>query len=258
MMVLAGLWLATTAFGAPDIEPVPATCDFGVVEVGSTATALIELKNVGDTVLRLDDILLTGENAADFQITSYLYLPVFYGAGGSFYVEVTYTASAVGNSEAALRILSSDPDEATVDIPLLGQIPASQEDEEPADPAAQIAAIIEFFDQAAEAGELEGVAPFGCKDKYPCKGKEKHFCKGKGFHGQKYWKEDVHLKAFRQQLVAAQKFIDMGWNRWAAWQLQALYLKIDGLPRPPDFVEGPATAQLAEQIKQLKETLKQE
>jgi hypothetical protein len=254
MMILAGLCLAATAFGAPDIEPVPAVCEFGIVEVGSTATIQIELKNIGDSVLRLDDISLTGEDAADFQITSYLYLPVFYGAGGSFYVEVTYTASSAGSSEAALRVLSSDPDESDIQIPLLGQIPASQEEEEEEEeeegenPASQIAAIIAFFDQAVEAGDLEGVSPFGCKDKW--------FSKCKGFCFKKHWKDDVHLKAFRQQLVAVQMCIHAKWNRWAVWHLQVLYLKADGLPRPPDTVKGSATASLAEQIRQLKEALK--
>lgn len=250
IMLLAGLYLAATAFGDPDIDLVPATCDFGIVEAGTTATSLIEIKNVGDSVLRLDDIFLTGDDAADFEITSYLYLPVFYGAGGSFYVEVAYTASADGNSEAILRILSSDPDESTADLTLLGQIPSAQEEEEePVDLEGQIASIIEFFDQAVEAGELEGVSPFGCK--------VKRFGRYKSFHMKKHWNDDVHLKVFRQQLVTIQKFIENGWNRWAAWHLQALYWKADGLPRPPDTVEGAAAAELAAQIQQLLESLKQ-
>lgn len=231
--VMSGLLLAATAFADQDIEVIPAEQDFGIVELGASVKAVIELKNVGDRVLRLDDIQLIQEEGEDFKITSLLYLPVFYGAGGSFYVEVEFTPSKPGKSQATLKVISSDPDEGEVDVPLVGESPSDE-----MSPADQIAAILEFFDQAVEADELQGVVPQGMR--------KPQF--------RRYW-VDIHLRTYRHQLLCLQRTIENEWYRWALEQTKALYKKTDGEKWPPDFIEGPAAPELADKLLKLQETL---
>lgn len=234
--LMFGLLLAVTAFADQDIEVIPVEQDFGVVELGVSAKAVIELKNVGDRVLRLDNIQLIEEDGEDFKITSMLYLPVFYGAGGSFYVEIEYTPSKPGKSQAKLKVISSDPDESEVDVPLLGESPS---DEMTA--AEQIAAIIEFFDQAVEADQLEGIILHGGL-------RRRHF--------ENHW-SDARLRAYQHQLLHLQRIIENEWIRWAVEQTKSLYRKTDGKKQPPDFIEGPAAPELAEKLLELQQTLEE-
>ena len=228
-----GLFLAAAAMGAPDIELIPVEYDFGVMELGDTDSTVIEIKNAGDGVLRLDDIALTDDSSSDFQITTVFYLPVFFGAGGSFFVEVSYTPTEVGKAEATLAITSSDPDEALVEVALKGEVPADG-----VSPEEQIAAIIEFFDQAVKSGELKGIPPHGLR--------KKHF--------ESYW-TNYRLRGYRQRLLIVQRFIERGWYDWARWHVSILYSQIDGRRWPSDLIRGPATTELGEMLLELQKTL---
>jgi streptogramin lyase len=99
-----------------------------------------------------------------------------------------------------------------------------------APPKAQMAAIIDFFDSSVSAGTLTGLGPTPTSAK-------------------------GHLGALRNMLVAASNMIDSGKILDACQQLSDAYQKTDGNPSPPDFVSGPAAAQLASQIQSLMASL---
>jgi len=246
IFILFGLLLAAAAFGDPDIEVTPAEHDFGVVEVGDSASIVFELNNIGDSVLRLDEVTLVSSNNEDYKITSLLYLPAFYGPGGSFHVEVVYAPSSSGESEAILSVFSSDPDQPWLDIFLTGEAPPDG-----MTPAEQIAALIEFFDQSVRAGDIKGAVPRRCK-KARFRGfrdRDDDEVKSEGRRGT------VQLRTFRRRLEFVQRSVDREKNRWASMQLRWLSRRIDGQRRPHDWVQGPAVPELAERINQLLQTL---
>jgi len=221
--MMFGLLLASTALADQDIEVIPGEYDFGVVELGSKASAVIELKNVGDRVLRLDNIQLLEEDGEDFKITSLLFLPIFYGAGGSFYVELEYTPSKSGKSLAKLKVISSDPDESEVDVPLQGESPSEE-----LNPAEQIAVILDFYAQSVADNTLVGSG------------------NGKSAGNR--------LDTFGNMLEVLQKQIEKDAED-ALEKAESVYLKADGLSLPPDFVTGPAKEELAAMLAELKEAL---
>jgi len=91
-----------------------------------------------------------------------------------------------------------------------------------APPGGGIEETIDFFDWAVEAGELEGQGP------------------GKSANGR--------LNALRNMLENAAVLIEDGFYEEACDQLWSAYKKCDGNPKPPDFVTGEATDDLAVMI----------
>jgi hypothetical protein len=63
------------------------------------------------------------------------------------------------------------------------------------------------------------------------------------------------LGAGRNMLNAAQNVLNAGDAAGACAQLQQAYLRADGDPKPPDFVEGAAREELAEMISDLMDSL---
>jgi hypothetical protein len=66
---------------------------------------------------------------------------------------------------------------------------------------------------------------------------------------------DKRLNAFRNMVDRAGDLIEDGLIAEACQQLRDAYKKTDGLDKPPDFVSGPAAAELAELILSLMDTL---
>jgi hypothetical protein len=89
--------------------------------------------------------------------------------------------------------------------------------------------ILDFFDDAVAKGELKGSGP------------------GRSAEGR--------LKALRNMLEEAEALIQQGDIKEACGQLRQAYLRTDGEPRPPDFVEGPAAGELAQMILDLMDDL---
>jgi probable HAF family extracellular repeat protein len=86
-----------------------------------------------------------------------------------------------------------------------------------------IAELLAFFDEGLSSGTLEGSGPARS---------------GEGRAG-----------ALRNLLERAAAFIEEGHTAGACTQLNQALRRSDGLPRPPDFVEGPAAPELAERIR---------
>jgi hypothetical protein len=82
-----------------------------------------------------------------------------------------------------------------------------------------IGEVLEFFDDAVEDGTLMGSGPGGSAD--------------------------GRLSALHNKIEAAMALIDAGDIAGACMELSDAYLRTDGVSPPPDFVEGPAAAELA-------------
>lgn len=82
--------------------------------------------------------------------------------------------------------------------------------------------ILEFFDESVADGTLEGNVP--------------------GRSGKK------RLKVFRNMIVKTAHLIDCGKMKRGCKKLYWLYNRCDGLPKPKDFVAGPAAPELADMI----------
>ncbi|MFQ5650421.1 MAG: choice-of-anchor D domain-containing protein [bacterium] len=103
----------------PDIAVVPASIDFGSVTVGTSVSRQLEIKNEGSAALSIAATTLRGPDAQVFSVLT---------GGGSFTLspgatrglEIAFVPSAVGVSNASLRIDNDDPDENLLDIPLSG------------------------------------------------------------------------------------------------------------------------------------------
>jgi len=96
-------------------------------------------------------------------------------------------------------------------------------------PEEQIEHISEFFDSSVQSGQLQGTGP------------------GKSAQGR--------LGALKNMIDEAERLIDEGAISEACQQLHSIYLHIDGVTPPPDFVEGTAAAELAVKILTLMEDL---
>ncbi len=97
-------------------------------------------------------------------------------------------------------------------------------------PHEQIVTIIDFFDTSVSEGTLTGV-------------------------GSTETSADGKLNALENMLKQAEALIQSGSIAEACLQLADAYKKTDADPNPPDFVTGPAAAQLASQIQSLMTSL---
>ena len=122
---------------------------------------------------------------------------------------------------SSLRITTSA---GTIDVPLIG----TRVNVAPP-PQQQIADILAFFDAAVAVGTLQGAG------------------NGNSAGGSR--------QALRNMLEAAGDLLQQGRIGGACQQLADAHDRTDGLPRPPEFVDGPAAADLALRIADLRSAL---
>jgi len=96
-------------------------------------------------------------------------------------------------------------------------------------PEQQISATLEFFDDSVDEGTLTG--------------------NGSGNSANN------KLNALRNMIEQAGEFIESGDVAGACQQLVDAYKKTDGKPKPPDFVQGSAAAELADKIMEVIDSL---
>jgi len=186
--------------------------DFGDVELGASASAVITIQNVGFPPITIDsvELVLAG---GDFAITADPAGTVL-GIGESADVVVTFSPSALGAASATLAIDWTNGEQGTAYVEFTGVGVSA-----PGEPTT-VQDILDFFDQSDADGSLVGNGP------------------GNSADGRK--------KALRNKIKAAGDIIEDGGD--ACEQLWDSFQRCDGLPRPPDFVTGPATQTLAEMI----------
>jgi hypothetical protein len=115
-VTLTGQGVATLA---PDIAVDPAGHDYGSVVVGAQSSVSFEVHNGGIDDLAVSGTTLIGADATAFSIVAGA-APFSLAAGESRQVVVSFHPSDEATASAALRISSNDPDEGTLDVPLIG------------------------------------------------------------------------------------------------------------------------------------------
>ena len=123
-----------------------------------------------------------------------------------------------------LDITSTDPDQGLLAVGLSGLgVQAT------VPPLQQIADILAFIDASVAGGTLVGSGPANSRQ--------------------------GRLNALRNMIQAAGDLIADNFLAAACGQLLDAYQRTDGVPKPPDFVAGPAAADLAQRIQTLRTTL---
>jgi len=204
--------LSAPAPAEPIIEVVPLDHDFGAVQVGSSSTAMITISNVNGHVLEIISVTLSG--SADFSIS--MDPDPIVESGMSTAVEVTFAPSATGYVSAVLYIKSNDSGTPFVSVSLAAMGVGQEQ------PPVSVGDILAFFDASVADETLAGSGP------------------GNSANGRR--------NALRNMIEAAGDLIDDGYIEEACQQLMVAYERCDSLPRPPEFVAGPATSALATMI----------
>ncbi|WP_255198494.1 PQQ-binding-like beta-propeller repeat protein [Halorarius litoreus] len=109
-----------TSSSLADVAVTPDSVDFGTVPAGTTTTATVTVANVGDQNLTVSGATVSGPNASAFHLVSGTD-PAVLGYGGTHALTVEYAPTASGPATATLTVLSDDPDEPEVEVPLTGE-----------------------------------------------------------------------------------------------------------------------------------------
>ncbi|MCG8394458.1 MAG: choice-of-anchor D domain-containing protein [Pseudomonadales bacterium] len=109
-----------------DIAVDPQSVNFGSVTVGSSADSTLSILNEGTAALNINSVSVGGANASEF-IQDHQCATI--AAGESCDVDLTFTPAGEGAKDATLTIQSSDPDEASVDVPLSGSGISNNDDD---------------------------------------------------------------------------------------------------------------------------------
>jgi hypothetical protein len=192
-----------------DVDPSE---NFGDVELGKSATSISTVQNVGLVPITLDSITLD-PSGGDFAIVTNP-TGTTLGVGESADVVITFTPTVIGPATATLTINWFNGEAGTAYVELTGT--GVESSGEPV----SVQDILDFFDQSVADGTLVGDGPGSSAD--------------------------GRLKALRNKIKAAGDTIDDGGD--ACEQLLDIYHHCDGFPRPPEFVDGSATAELIEKI----------
>jgi len=102
-----------------EITVTPGSHDYGALNVGTSGSTSFVIRNDGSATLQVPGIGLLGPQSADFALTSGATAPPL-APGASHTVNVRFAPAGGGTRSALLRIVSDDPDEVTLDLPLTG------------------------------------------------------------------------------------------------------------------------------------------
>ena len=111
--------LSATGVGAgqPQLSVTPASIDFGAVSNGLKGTANLLLNNAGSSDLTVSMMTVTGSAFGITGITT----PKIISAGQSAPLIVTFSPTTAGAASGSLSIISNDPANPTLAVPLTGQ-----------------------------------------------------------------------------------------------------------------------------------------
>ena len=194
----------------------PLEINFGEVEIGTQCTTLVTIWNADGHPLFINDIIFQSGSSLDYEIISVPSHSIVVETSEHIYVEIAFTPSSEGEKTAILEIHSNDPETPVVHVSLAGE-GVSQ-----GTPPVSVADILSFYDASIADYTLMGDGP------------------GRSAEGR--------LNALRNMIEAAGDLIEDGLFEEACQQLMDAYRRCDGLPRPPDFVAGPAASGLASMI----------
>ena len=151
------------------------------------------------------------DTPVEFSITYKPPLPVVLGAGQYTEVEVTFSPNATQLYTGFLLITSDDPDESLFPVTLSGNGVIADT------PSEQVAYVINFIQESISTGALTGEGSGNSADK--------------------------KVNALMNMIKASGDLLAAGQTVEGCQQLADLYLKVDGVSPPPDFVSGEATVE---------------
>jgi hypothetical protein len=205
----------------PELEVSPLAVDFGQVEVGATATAVVTVSNLGAGTLTVYETGLFGAPEIGLEAVA---LPLAIPTNSTADLALLFSPGSEATFSAELSLVSNDGDETFLSVPIIGQGVIT-----PVPPAEQVIDILLFIEASVANETLAGDGP--------------------GRSGER------RLGALVNMIEAAGEDIALGDIVSACTQLDDAYNRTDGLSPPPDFVTGPAADELAERIAALRETL---
>ena len=107
---------ATAVSGSPQLSVTPASIDFGTLSNGLKGTASLTLNNVGSADLTVSMMTVSGSAFGIGGITT----PRTISAGQSAQVTVTFSPPTSGVVSGSISIVSNDPTNPTLAVPLTG------------------------------------------------------------------------------------------------------------------------------------------
>jgi hypothetical protein len=219
---LATLALAVTPISAQDIAIYPGPdeewnylYDFGDVEVGSSGVMIFQIGCHVDSSLDLALSNVFMGAGSSFAITNAPAFPLDLRPGESIYVEVVFGPGAEGFFEGVMKIISDAiyPPGGDIDYNLRGMGIAFEPP-----PEEMMQGVLDFYAAGIADGTIYGVGSGGAPAS--------------------------HIRVFGNMLDAADDLIAAGDFAGACQQLDHAVAKSDGLPQPPDFLEGSGVSAL--------------
>ena len=224
--VEGAIGIAVFSSGVPNILVEPLVHDFGEIDAFTTQDAIVTISNTGGADLEVTGVAVTAGDTL-FSITDSdppdaLPAPFTLSPGDDVFVTVTFFPTSLGLHVGTLTVDSDDPDDPIVDVSLIGNGLAGAVYEAKT-------ALETAVDDAIWDGVLVGSGS------------------GNSASGR--------LGAFADMIEAAGDLIEAGFIEDACGQLRSALRRVDGDPRPPDFVEGDAAETIAGQIEILRASL---
>jgi len=216
---LQGMGFAPTCL----TEVTPTAVFFGDVMLADTVPQFVTLSNIGEALVTINEIVVDDFAGGSFSVMlpADVVLPFDLASGASIDITVKFSPSAEGGSAGVMQIMNS---EKIIKMALRGQGVLQD-----VPPAGQIANILDFINEGVDAGTLFGEGP--------------------GNSG------DSRLGALQNLIEAAGELIEDNMLQEACNLLLQALRRVDGSPRPPDFIDGDARGELAELIEALRADL---
>ncbi len=211
----APLGIAITPDVSPNIEVDPSEYDFGDVEIGYSSMMYLNISNSGGGELTIEDVHMKNQIPGDpFTLLLPLSLPVILSSNSSLDVEVMYNSTLIFAQQSnELVIESDDEDEGVIEVAFRGRGVLVEE------PSQAVSGLLTFIDDAIGNEMISGEGP------------------GKS--------ADNRVNALKNMLESAGDLIDEGLMQDTCEQLNSIYKKVDGMPKPPDFISGEAVPGVA-------------
>lgn len=208
--------IGTLFFGRVPVQAqieVDPTEDFGEVEIGYYASAILSIMNTGWVPYVIKSIEINGDT--DFSLMDPFSTCVLHH-GEVLDIGVVFSPTAVGAASADFEIDWTNGTCGTTFVALTGIGVSTQP------PPVSIEDILSLFDASAANGSLAGDGPGSSAVN--------------------------RLNALRNMLVEASYLISQGNYESACDQLNAAYIHCDGQDNPKDFIQGTMTATLNHMI----------
>jgi uncharacterized repeat protein (TIGR01451 family) len=194
----------------PKIVTDPGILYFGEVVLWTQSTLTLMVSNIGNDVLEISDLIIDDPSFSVSNIYDdgdILNLPVQISPSAYLYIDVDFNPTSIGSYSANLELISNDPASISTIVSLEG------EGVEFETPCEALDGLLDFYDSAIADGSLISYCP--------------------GNSGE---------DKLRKLLENAGKAIDDGKYEEACETLESALRKVDGDPRPPDWIIGDPVA----------------